>query len=284
MKKRSLIIVLAVMVLVTFVFSACGQSSTPNAAGTTTAASASTSAGAANAATTSNVLRVGIDDTYPPMEYKDEKGNFAGFDIELAKEIAKRMNKEVEFVPTAWSAIFTALNANKYDCIISSLSITDERKKSIAYTRPYVANSQVIVVKADNTDIKDESSLSGKVVAVQMGTTSEEACTEFMKKTPFKDFKKYEAMTEALNELKIGRVDAVVCDLVIGKYFVAADKTNFKSVATTLPNEPIGIGFTKANQAEADQIDKILGDMMQDGTLKAISEKWFGEDMTSNIK
>lgn len=259
LKRKSLLLVLALIVLMTFVFSACGQAST------------------------SNVLRVGIDDTYPPMEYKDEAGNHAGFDIELAKEIGKRLNKEVQFVPTAWSAIFTALNSDKYDCIISSLSITEERKKTIAYTQAYVANSQVIVVKSDNTTVASEKDLGDKIVAVQMGTTSEEACNEFIKVTPFKDYKKYEAMTEALSELKIGRVDAVVCDLVIGKYFVAKDKESFKAVNTTLPSEPIGIGFKKANQAEADKFDKIIDEMKKDGTLKAISEKWFGEDMTQNI-
>ena len=258
-RRKSLFLVLAVVVLMTFIFSACGQAST------------------------SNVLRVGIDDTYPPMEYKDEAGNNAGFDIELAQELGKRLNKEVQFVPTAWTAIFTGLSSNKYDCIISSLSITDERKKTIAYTQPYVANSQVIVVRSDNSAIGSEKDLGDKIVAVQMGTTSEEACNEFIKSTPFKDYKKYEAMTEALSELKIGRVDAVVCDLVIGKYFVAKDKESFKTVSTTLPNEPIGIGFTKANQAEAEKFDKLLDEMKKDGTLKSISEKWFGEDMTQNI-
>ena len=259
LKKRSLLMVLVLVVLTVFVFSGCGSASS------------------------SKVLRVGIDDTYPPMEYKDEAGNLVGFDIELAKEIGTRMGKEVQFVSTAWSAIFTALNSDKYDCIISSLSITDERKKTIAYTRAYVANSQVIVVKSDNTTITSEKDLKDKIVAVQLGTTSEEACNEFTKVTPFKDFKKYEAMTEALSELKIGRVDAVVCDLVIGKYFVAKDKASYKSVLTTLPNEPIGIGFKKSNSKGAEEVDKILGDMMTDGSLKAISEKWFGDDMTSNI-
>lgn len=263
-RKKAFLMTMTLVVLAAFVLSACGSN-----------------AGNGNAA--SKVLRVGIDDTYPPMEYKDEAGKNVGFDIELAMELGKRLGKEVEFVPTAWSAIFTALSADKYDCIISSLSITDERKKTLAYTRPYIANSQVIVVKSDNTDVNSEKDLKDKIVAVQMGTTSEEACNEFTKSTPFKDFKKYEAMTEALSELKIGRVDAVVCDLVIGKYFVAKDTKSYKTVNTTLPNEPIGIGFTKANQAEADKIDKLIGDMMADGSLKKISEKWFGEDMTSNI-
>jgi polar amino acid transport system substrate-binding protein len=268
LRKKSLLLVLALTVLMTFAFSACGSSASNNDSSTSTS---------------SSVLRVGIDDTYPPMEYKDEAGNHVGFDIELAQAIGKKLNKEVQFVPTAWTAIFTALSSNKYDCIISSLSITEDRKKTIAYTKPYVANSQCIIVKADNTTTASEKDLGDKIVAVQMGTTSDEACVEFQKSITFKDYKKYEAMTEALSELKIGRVDAVVCDLVIGKYFVAKDKGSFKTVATTLPNEPIGIGFTKANQAEAEKFDKLLDEMRKDGTLKAISEKWFGEDMTQNI-
>lgn len=258
--RKTIITVLVLVLCSAFLLVACGQGGS------------------------SNTFRVGIDDTYPPMEYKDEAGNYAGFDIELAKEVAKRLDKEIEFVPTAWSAIFTGLSSNKYDCIISSLSITEERKLTIAYTRPYIANNQVIVVKSDTNDINSEADLGDRIVAVQMGTTSEDSCNEFMKTTPFKDFKKYEGMIQALNELKIGRVDAVVTDLVVGKYFVANDKESFKLVSTTLPNEPIAVGFDKDNQADADKIDKILGEMMDDGTLAKISEKWFGEDMTKNLE
>jgi polar amino acid transport system substrate-binding protein len=260
LKKKSILSLLAIVLCAAFIFGACSQEKA------------------------SNTFRVGIDDTYPPMEYKDEAGNFAGFDIDMAKEIAKRLGKDIEFVPTAWSAIFTGLSSNKYDCIISSLSITEERKKTIAYTRPYIANNQVIVVKIDNDDIKSEADLGDRIVAVQMGTTSEDSCNEFMQTTPFKDFKKYEGMIQALNDLKIGRVEAVVTDLVVGKYFVANDKDSFKLVSTTLPNEPIAIGFAKENQAQADKVDKILEEMMNDGTLSKISEKWFGDDMTKNIE
>ncbi|MGE5614940.1 MAG: ABC transporter substrate-binding protein [Bacillota bacterium] len=265
MSKRS-ILFLSLVIIMALVSGACGNGAASNGGG-----------GA-------NVLRVGIDDTYPPMEYRDEKGNLAGFDIEMAQEIAKRLNKEVEFVPTAWSAIFTGLSTGKYDCIISSLSITEERKKTITYTRPYIANNQVIIVGKDNTDINSENDLGNKIVAVQMGTTSEDSCNEFMKVTPFKEFKKYEGMTQALNELKIGRVDAVVTDLVVGKYFVGNDMESFRLVSTTLPNEPIGIGFDKKNQKLCDEVDKVLKEMMDDGSLKAISEKWFKDDMTKNIE
>lgn len=259
---RKLSAVLAIVLAMAFTFSACGSGKDDK------------------------VLRVGIDNTYPPMEYKDDSGSNVGFDIELANAIGDKLGKKIEFVPTAWSAIFTALNTDKFDCIISSLSITDERKKTIAFTRPYISNSQVIVVKADNTTIGSEKDLKDKIVGVQLGTTSEDSCKEFTKTTPFKDFKKYDGMTEVLSELKIGRIDAVVTDLVVAKYFVAKDTSkSYKIVNTTLPSEPIGVGTNKSNNAKlAEDIDKILADLMADGTLKKISEKWFGEDMTSNIK
>jgi polar amino acid transport system substrate-binding protein len=260
MYGKRFILALALTLVMTFIFAACGGDKS------------------------SDAFRVGIDDTYPPMEYRDEAGNFAGFDVELAQEIAKRMDKKLEFVPTAWTAIFTALSSNKYDCIISSLSITDERKKTIAYTRPYIANNQVIIVNIDNEDIKSENDLGDRIVAVQMGTTSDDACAEFQKVTPFKEYKRYEGMVQALNDLKIGRVEAVVTDLVIGKYFVANDKESFKLVTTTLPDEPIGIGFDIKNKEACAKVDKVLEEMMNDGTLTAISKKWFGEDMTKNLE
>ena len=260
MYKKRFTLALALVLVMTFVFTACGANKT------------------------SDVFRVGIDDTYPPMEYRDEAGNYAGFDVELAQEIAKRMNKELEFVPTAWTAIFTALSSNKYDCIISSLSITEERKKTIAYTRPYIANNQVIIVNKDNAEIASEKDLGDRIVAVQMGTTSDDACVEFQKTTPFKEYKKYEGMIQALNDLKIGRVEAVVTDLVIGKYFVANDMESFNLVSTTLPNEPIAVGFDIKNKEACAEVDKILEGMMNDGSLGKISEKWFGEDMTKNLE
>ncbi|MCR4436773.1 MAG: transporter substrate-binding domain-containing protein [Clostridiales bacterium] len=93
------------------------------------------------------VLRIGVDDTYPPMEFKDESNKIVGFDVDLAQEIGKKLNMQVEFVPTAWDGIFTSLNTDKFDCIISSVSINEDRLKNFAITKPYVANAQVIVVR-----------------------------------------------------------------------------------------------------------------------------------------
>jgi polar amino acid transport system substrate-binding protein len=96
------------------------------------------------------VLRVGVDDVYPPMEYKDEKNNTVGFDMDLAKEIGKKLGMEVEIISTAWDGIFTSLNTDKFDCIISSVSINEDRQKNYALTKPYIANAQVIVVQPES--------------------------------------------------------------------------------------------------------------------------------------
>jgi ABC-type amino acid transport substrate-binding protein len=92
------------------------------------------------------VLKIGVDDVYPPMEFKDDKNMIIGFDVDMAREIGKKLGLEVEFVSTAWDGIFTSLNTQKFDCIISSVSINEERQKNFALTKPYIANAQVMVV------------------------------------------------------------------------------------------------------------------------------------------
>lgn len=96
------------------------------------------------------VLRVGVDDVYPPMEFKDDKNNTVGFDVDMAKEIGKRLGVEVQFISTAWDGIFTSLNTDKFDCIISSISINEDRQQNFALTKPYIANAQVLVVKPES--------------------------------------------------------------------------------------------------------------------------------------
>jgi polar amino acid transport system substrate-binding protein len=271
-KKKSFVFVLVLLVAFSLVLTACGDK-----------VSTDTQTPAGSTEQKQEVLRVGIDNTYPPMEYQ-ENGENVGFDIDFANEIGKKLNMKVEFVPTAWSGVFLSLDANKYDCIISSLSITAERQEKYAMTKPYIANSQVIVVKSDNSDITGIPALKDKTVGVQLGTTSEEACNEAIKTTPF-ELKTYDAMTDALLALRTGKVDAVVCDLVIGKYFVNKDANKiFKTVEAGLPSEPIGIGFTKKNEELMKEVDQVIADFQKDGTLATISKKWFGDDMTSNIK
>lgn len=164
---------------------------------------------------------IGLDDSFPPMGFKNNKGEIVGFDIDLAKEVAKRMNLEVEFKPVEWDGVVLSLNNKDIDVIWNGLTITKDREKQINFSKPYLENKQVIVVNK-NSDIKNKFNLKNKKVAVQLGSSSENALN-LDKKTAdsLKELKKYSNNTEALMDLQSKRVDAVVVDEVeIGRAHV----------------------------------------------------------------
>ena len=190
----------------------------------------------------------------------------------------------VEFVPTVWDAIFTALNANKFDCIISSLSITDERKKTILFSQPYIANAQVIVVPTSNTTIKLPADLAGKKVGVQSGTTAEESGKKFNKTTPFAEFKTYPSVISPFEDMKTNRLDAIIVDGVVALDYVNKYPNDYKFSGIKLDPEPIGVGFRIADTALQAKIDPIITAMKNDGTLVAFSQKWFKDDFITSVK
>ncbi|MCX7710246.1 MAG: basic amino acid ABC transporter substrate-binding protein [Clostridia bacterium] len=259
LRSKSVLLGLAVMLLVAFSLSACSGSKG------------------------GDVFRVGVDDVYPPMEFKDDKGATVGFDVDLANEIGKKLGKKVEFQSTQWDGIFTALKAEKFDCIISSVSVNEERLKEFEFTKPYIANAQVIIVGAKNTDIKSEKDLKDKKVGVQVGTTADESAEKFLKETKF-DLKKYEQIIQPFSDMKVGRLDAIIVDEVVARYYAKTDNASFKVTGGRLTNEPIGICFKKGNTELRDKVQKAVDDLKADGTMKKLSEKWFGEDLVSNVQ
>ena len=229
-------------------------------------------------------LKIGVDDSYPPMEFKDEKSNTVGFDIDVAKEIAKRLGKEPQFVTTAWDGIFSALNTNKFDCIISSVSMTAKRIDGFTFTTPYIANSQMIIVKPDNNSITKPEDLTGKKVGCQVSTTAHESATKLQAKgTKFAELKTYDQVIQPFADMKAGRIEVIIVDEVVGKYYIGLDKANFKAASAKLTNEPIGVCLKKGNRILADKIQKAIDAMIADGTMKQISLQWFNADLTSNI-
>lgn len=257
--KRSLICISAMLVMA-FAVTACGSASGSQ-----------------------KVLKVGVDDTYPPMEYKDEKNVTVGFDIDVATEIAKKLDMKVEFVSNDWAGIFLALESNKFDAIISSVSRNDERMETYSMSTPYIANAQVIVVPADNTTILEPKDLLDKNVGVQIGTTADESCAEYLKTTKF-TLKQYDQVIQPFSDMKAGRLDAIIVDEVVARYYVQKDPASYKVSGARLTNEPIGMCFAKANTELRDKAQKALDELFADGTMKKLSEKWFGEDLTGNVK
>lgn len=219
-------------------------------------------------------ITIGLDDSYPPMEYRDEQNKLVGFDIDLGNAIGKKLGVTIDWLPTAWDGILPSLQSKKFDMILSSLSITDERKKSIGFSEPYIQGGPIIITKKGNTSIKSDTDLNGKVVGVQLGSTGEDAAKAI---TGIKELKKYDKITEALQDLAAGRTEAVVADDQVGRYYVGLAADQYV-VAAKMHDEPFGIGFRKEDQPLNDAVQKAINDLKADGTLSKISMKWFKTD------
>lgn len=233
-----------------------------------------------NKAKAKGEIVIGIDDAFPPMEFRNEKNELVGFDIDASKEVGKRLGIKITHLPTAWEGVIMSLKVGKFDIIWSGLSITPEREKEIAFSRPYILEKQIMVVKAGNKKIKGIKDLGEKnTVGVQLGSTSEEALKKLNRK--FKEVKRYDKNTSAFMDLKIGRIDALAVDELVGRYYLSQRPGEYAVLPEALTSEPIGIGFRKEDQALRDKIQKTLDAMFKDGTMKKISIKWFGDDITT---
>ena len=222
-------------------------------------------------------LVIGIDDTFAPMGFRDENNEIVGFDIDLARAAAERMGVEVKFQPIDWSAKEAELNSGRIDLIWNGYTVTEERKKKVLFTRPYLANAQVIVTLADS-DIETLDDLAGKHVGLQAQSSASDAFNsdpvsrEVASVTEFKD------NILALTDLKNGRIDAVVIDEVVIKYFMSKEQGTYKVLEESLAPEEYAVGVKKGNEALLEKVQKALDEVIADGTAARISEKWFGED------
>ncbi|MEK6266768.1 MAG: ABC transporter substrate-binding protein [Clostridium sp.] len=223
----------------------------------------------------SGKLTIGLDDSYPPMEFRDSKNELVGFDIDLGNEIGKKLGVETEYTSTDFNGIILALTSSKFNIIISGMSITDKRKESIDFSDTYVMGGQVIAIRQGDTAIKNLEDLDGKVVACQLGSTGDTAATAMK---GLKEVKKYDKITEAFQELSSERVDAVIMDAQVGGYYVAKKPGEYEVLKDIISEEPMGIGFKKEDNELRVEVQKALDELKADGTLSKLSVKWFGFD------
>ena len=284
MKKKIALILAAVILVLSLGLAACGTADEGNT--DTNPAGGDKSNGEkmevdnakVAAAANDGVFKIGLDPEFPPMGYRDTEGNYVGFDIDLAKEVAKRLGMEFEAVPINWDAKNMELGTGNIDCIWNGFTMTG-REGDYLWTSPYVTNAQVIVVN-EKSDIKTAADLEGKVLALQQGSTAENALNSRA------DIKDSLANTlfvadnvSALNELKAGGVDAVLVDEVVADYYIA--KNPGLKVIDSIAQESYGVGFALGNSALRDKVETTLQEMAKDGTMKKISEQWFGKDITT---
>jgi len=222
---------------------------------------------------------LGLDDNFPPMGFRDESGNIVGFDIDLAKEVANRMGVEVELKPVEWDGIIFSLKNGTIDVIWNGLTITEERAKQIAFSTPYLDNRQIIIVKKDSP-INTKADLANKVVGLQLGSSSENALnSEPDVVETLKEVRQFSNNVEALMDLEIGRVDAVVVDEIVGRYYISKKPDVYRVLMENFGQEIYGVGLRMEDEAFLNELNRILDEMKADGTAKEISEKWFGEDI-----
>lgn len=222
-------------------------------------------------------LVIGIDDKFAPMGFRDENNEIVGFDIDYAKAAAEKMGMTVEFQPIDWSTKESELSSGRIDLIWNGYTITDERKGKVLFTKPYLANAQVVVTLA-GSDITKLDDLAGKEVGLQSLSSAADALNSNPVKDQIKKVTEYKDNVTALNDLKIGRVQAVVIDEVVVKYYMSKDEGTFKLLDESLAPEEYGIGVKKGNEELLDKLQKALDEINADGTATKISQQWFGED------
>lgn len=277
--KKILMLTLAA-IMTTALFAGCNKSTSTGTIPTTDVVSPVAKSDKAAAllpdkVKTAGKIVIGVDDSYPPMEFRDDKNALVGFDVDFGNAIGKKLGVTIEWLPTAWDGILVSLQSKKFDMILSSLSVTDERKKEIGFSASYIEGGPVIITKKNNSSIKSSDDFKGKVVGVQLGTTGDEAVSAL---SGVKEVKKYNKITEALQDLSNGRVEAVVADDQVGRYYVGLAGNKYQ-VVNKMTDEPFGIGFRKDDKALTDAVQKAIDELKADGTLSKISLKWFNTDV-----
>lgn len=283
MKKRLLSAVMASAMVLSL--AACGGAKTETTAAETTAEKKeeTTTAGTTAAETAEaagGTLIVGFDQDFPPMGFVGDNGEYTGFDLDLAKEVASRLGLEYKAQPVAWDSKDMELESGNIDCIWNGFTITG-REDDYTWTTPYMANKQVFVV-ANDSDIKSQADLAGKVVEVQADSSAEAALKENQDlANTFGQLLTTPDYNTAFMDLEQGAVDAVAMDVIVAGYQIKQRNADFKILDDSLSEEEYGIGFKKGNTELRDKVQRALEEMAADGTLAKISDEWFGEDVTT---
>ena len=253
-------------------FSACGKKEAP----AETPAAASVASAAAPAPAPGKVYAVGTDAAYAPFESQNEKAEIVGFDIDVVKAVAQKAGIEIKFVNTPWEGIFNTLAQGDRDFLVSSITITDERKQTMDFSDPYFDAQQLIAVKT-TSKISKFDDLKKLKVGVQTGTTGDEVVSKLQGKTS-SNIKRFESTPLALKELEAGGVDAVVADNGVVINYVANNAGNkFKMVSDkAFAPEQYGLAVKKGNAELLAKLNKGLADIKADGSYDKLYTQYFG--------
>lgn len=229
-------------------------------------------------------LIIGLDDTFVPMGFREKDGSIQGFDVDLAKEVFKRLGITIRFQAIDWSMKETELQNQTIDLIWNGYSKTAKREKQVLFSIPYLENHQTVLVAKKN-NLKSLADLKDKVLGAQSGSSGYEALEgqpelledQIKDQTPIL----YASFTEGFLDVKAGRISGLLIDEIYANYYLANEKdgADYTLLPTQFETEAFAIGMRKSDTLLKEKIDTTLQEMVKDGSYGKITEKWFQEDL-----
>ena len=231
-------------------------------------------------------ITVGFDNTFVPMGFEEKNGNYAGFDIELAKYVSKKLGITVHFQPIDWDMKETELQNGTIDAIWNGYSATDERREKVAFTIPYMQNTQILVVKK-TSGIHSVEDMTGKVLGAQNGSSGmldfEEHPEVLKNRVKGGDADQYQSVNEAIIDLKNDRIDALLINRVYADYYVTTEgiADEYDTIPSGFESESFAVGVRPADKKLLEALNQAFKELYQEGIFQQISQKWFGEDVAT---
>ncbi len=231
-------------------------------------------------------ITVGFDNTFVPMGFEEKNGNYAGFDIELAKYVSKKLGITVHFQPIDWDMKETELQNGTIDAIWNGYSATDERREKVAFTIPYMQNTQILVVKK-TSGIHSVEDMTGKVLGAQNGSSGmldfEEHPEVLKNRVKGGDADQYQSVNEAIIDLKNDRIDALLIDRVYADYYLTTEgiADEYDTIPSGFESESFAVGVRPADKKLLEALNQAFKELYQEGIFQQISGKWFGEDVAT---
>lgn len=268
MSRRHLWVLLSIILIVVFGVAAC-QRRQAQQPGATEAGKLPDLGG--------RTVRVATDATYPPFEMVDKSKQIVGYDIDLLNEVCALVNCKPEFKNTAWDGIFPALQKGDYDAVASGVTITEERDKTMDFSEAYIEVGQVVLVRADETSINSVDDLADKVIAVQRGTTNDEAATAMQKEKKIKTVKRFPTFDLAVKSLLNRDADAVIIDNTGASGYMGTNPDKLKVAGEKFTSEGLGIVVREGDATLQSAFNAALAELKKNGTLERLYQKWFVE-------
>lgn len=231
-------------------------------------------------------ITVGFDNTFVPMGFEEKNGNYAGFDIELAKYVSKKLGIQFHFQPIDWDMKETELQNGTIDAIWNGYSATDERREKVAFTIPYMQNTQILVVKK-TSGIHSVEDMTGKVLGAQNGSSGmldfEENPEVLKNRVKGEDADQYQSVNEAIIDLKNDRIDALLIDRVYADYYLTTEgiADQYDTIPSGFESESFAVGVRPADKKLLEALNQAFKELYQEGIFQQISQKWFGEDVAT---